>query len=219
MNVEHVGLAFTAGVLAILSPCALPLLPSYVVYYLNQKTTGRIVNVFLFSFFTMIGFLSVFTLIGLFPSIAISFLEVNSKIMQSSIGIFLIIIGVLYGFTDIFNIIPRIIIAPSKSSGLISYYIYGVGYAFASMSCSLPVFMLILGSSISVNIIENVFLLLFYGLGVGSILFFLTITVYFSKDLLLSKILNSLPLIKKISAIILILSGFSMLYLSFTTNF
>lgn len=219
MNVEHFGLAFTAGILAVLSPCALPLLPSYVVYYLNQKTNDRTVNVFLFSFLTMIGFLSVFTLIGLFPSIAISFLEVNSKIMQFSIGIFLVLVGLLYGFTDLFNLIPRLIITPSKSSGLISYFIYGVGYALASMSCSLPVFLLILGRSITVNLIENLFMLLFYGLGVGSILFFITITVYFSKDLLLSKILDSLPLIKKISAIILIISGFSMIYLSSILNF
>ena len=214
MNVEHFGLAFTAGILAVLSPCALPLLPSYVIYYLNQKTRGSIVNVFLFSFLTMIGFLSVFTLIGLFPSIAVSFLEVNSKIMQSFIGILLIFVGLLYGFTDLFNFIPRLSVTPSKSSGFISYFIYGVGYALASMSCSLPVFLLILGRSITANLIENVFLLLFYGLGVGSVLFFLTIAVYFSKDLLLSKILDSLPLIRKISAIILILSGFSMLYLS-----
>ncbi len=214
MNVEHFGLAFTAGILAVLSPCALPLLPSYVVYYFNHKPRASIVNVFLFSFLTMIGFLSVFTLIGLFPSIAISFLEVNSKILQSSIGVFLILVGLLYGFTDIFNYIPRLSITPSKSSGLISYFIYGIGYALASMSCSLPVFLLILGRSITANLIENVFLLIFYGLGVGSVLFFLTIAVYFSKDLLLSKILDSLPLIRKISAIILILSGFSMLYLS-----
>jgi cytochrome c biogenesis protein CcdA len=219
MNVEHFGLAFTAGILAVLSPCALPLLPSYVVYYLNQKTRASILNVFLFSFLMMIGFLSVFTLIGLFPSIAISFLEVNSKIMQSFIGILLIFVGLLYGFTDLFNYIPRLSVTPSKSSGLISYFIYGVGYALASMSCSLPVFLLILGRSITANLIENVFLLIFYGLGVGSILFFLTIAVYFSKDLLLSKILDSLPLIRKISAIILILSGFSMLYLSSIFSF
>lgn len=216
MDIEHFGLAFTAGVLAVLSPCALPLLPAYIIYYLNQKTRGHILQVFLFSFMTMIGFLSVFTLIGLFPSFAISFLSVNSKTLQISIGILLVFIGLLYGLTNFFNHIPTLNITPLKSSGPISYLVYGFGYALASMSCSLPVFLLILGRSITVNVFENVILLVFYGLGVGSILFLLTITVYFSKDHLLTKILDSLPLIKKVSSIILILSGLSMIYLSFS---
>jgi cytochrome c biogenesis protein CcdA len=152
MDIGRLGLAFTAGIFAFLSPCALPLLPSYIV-------------------------------------------------------------------TNFFNRIPLFNLKPLKSSSPFSYLVYGVGYAFASMSCSLPIFMLLIGQSITMKLFENITLYFFYGLGVSSILFPLTIMLYFSQDHLFSKIIESLPHIRKISSFILIISGLFMLYLSFSIYF
>lgn len=219
MDIGRLGLAFTAGIFAFLSPCALPLLPSYIVYYLNQRSKVNLSQVILFAFMTLIGFLSVYTIIGIFPSVAIRFLPINSKIIQPIIGTILILIGLIYGFTNFFNHIPLFNLKPLKSSNPFSYLVYGVGYAFASMSCSLPIFMLLIGQSITVKLFENITLYFFYGLGVSSILFPLTIMLYFSQDHLFNKIIESLPYIKKISSFILIISGLFMLYLSINIYF
>ncbi len=37
MEFANLGLAYSAGLLAVLAPCALPMLPSFVAYYMNAE--------------------------------------------------------------------------------------------------------------------------------------------------------------------------------------
>jgi len=73
MELTSLGVAFTAGMLAVLAPCALPMLPSYVAYYMNLDEDERSLGAILgFAFTVVAGFLTVFLVIGLLPSFALN---------------------------------------------------------------------------------------------------------------------------------------------------
>ena len=66
MEIANLSLAFSAGLLAVLAPCALPMLPSFVSYYMNTDENRSYGSALTFGFVTVAGFLSVFLVIGIF---------------------------------------------------------------------------------------------------------------------------------------------------------
>jgi len=99
LDAAQAGLAFIAGVLGFLSPCALPMLPSYVAYYLNRAEGGsagrRLLRALAFALITVAGFLTVFTSVGLLPSLAIRLAAVSATVIVPAIGLGLVALGLL----------------------------------------------------------------------------------------------------------------------------
>jgi cytochrome c biogenesis protein CcdA len=207
MQLGQIGLAYMAGLLALLSPCSLPMLPSYIAYYLNNIKGYKLLKSAQFSFFTLIGFLGVYFIIGIFPSLLIKNIFDTFIHYELLVGLLLISLGILSIKSNLFDKIPSFHFSPPKSLQAYSFLFYGVGYAFASLSCSLPIFVLIVLQSYSISIFENMLLFIFYGLGAGTILFPLTIAIQFSNNLLYNKIMEIMPFVKKINFLILELSG------------
>lgn len=83
-------LAFIGGVLSILSPCFLPLFPSYVAYMFKEKKDITKMTLFFFA-----GLSTVFILMGLGATALGSILEASRiKLIEVS-GVFLIIFGIV----------------------------------------------------------------------------------------------------------------------------
>lgn len=211
LNAALMGLAFTAGMLGFLSPCALPMLPSYVAYYLNRgegaSTGRRLLWALVFAFATIAGFLTVFTSLGLLPSIAIRLAPLSATILVPVIGLGLIALGLLTAAGSLLRV-PHLGIAPPSASGLLSFYLYGVAYAFASLSCSLPVFLLVVFQSATAESpLHTLLLFLFYGLGAGALMVPVTVATSFSKGYMHRRLMSIMPHMRKLSAVILIAAG------------
>ena len=219
LDAAQAGLAFTAGVLGFLSPCALPMLPSYVAYYLNLAegaSTGRkLYGAVVFSSATITGFLTVFTGVGLVPSIAIRLVPISGTVLTPIIGIGLIAVGLLTAASSIFHRVPRLSIAPPKASAPISFYVYGVAYALASLSCSLPVFLLVVFQSATAGSpLETLLLFLIYGLGAGALMVPVTVATSLSKEYLHRRLMSAMPHMQKLNAAVLIAAGAYMILAS-----
>jgi len=110
LNAAQVGLAFTAGVLGFLSPCSLPMLPSYVAYYLKRDVETsmehRLLKALVFASATIAGFLTVFTAVGLLPSLAIRLVPLSEAVLIPLIGLGLLSVGILTAVSNIFNKVP-----------------------------------------------------------------------------------------------------------------
>ena len=216
MELINLSLAFSAGLLAVLAPCALPMLPSFVSYYLNAEGKKNDLNSALrFGFITVAGFLTIFLVIGILPSFAINLVANKIEIVSPFLGLILIILGIGHLFSDIFYRIPVISTTKPEGSGYKAFYLYGLGYGSASMACSFPIFvLLVLQSASSSGVFSILVMFLAYGLGAATVIVPLSLALTFSKELIYQKLVAILPHMKKINAIILILAGSYMIYYS-----
>ncbi len=216
LDVAQAGLAFTAGVLGFLSPCALPMLPSYVAYYLDRgaevSRERRLLGAVIFASATVAGFLTVFTAVGFLPSLAVRLIPLSEGVLVPVIGLGLLAVGLLTAAGGLFSRLPHVAVAPPAASGPASFYVYGVAYALASLSCSLPVFLLVvLQSATAASPFENLLLFIIYGLGAGALMVPVTIAAALSKEYLHRRLMRVMPHMRKLNAAILIAAGAYML--------
>lgn len=212
------GVAFTAGMLAVLAPCALPMLPSYVAYYMNLDEDERSLGAILgFAFTVVAGFLIVFLVIGLLPSFALNKVSMRLEYVAPFIGALLVLIGLASGLSDVFDRMPAVNVSAPLKAGYRSFFLYGVGYGAASLACSLPVFILLVLQSSTAGGPLGVFTaFLVYGLGASAVIVPLTLALTYSKDYVHQRLIWLLPRIKKINAAVLILAGLYMIISYFT---
>ena len=205
-------IAISAGTLSFFSPCVLPLIPSYLTFligdYSKQKEFKKaelIVPALIF----VLGFTTVFILLGLSASYLGKLLLKNQAIFRKIGGIFVIILGLhvsgilkikkLYNQKN-FNI-------PDNLNKHLRAFIMGLALAFAWTPCVGPILSSILvyaGSSQSVTM--GAILLSAYSLGFA--VPFLAVAFFMNWFLPKFKKINPyLPLIEKITGILIIIIG------------
>jgi len=164
--------AFFGGILSFFSPCIFPVLPGFIGFLIGDtvslktkilKTVGFISGLAIV--FTVLGALS-----GLFGSFLISFQGWISVIG----GILIIIMGLSYiGLLKLpeFSIVKKQ--KNKKPSGFFSALLLGIFISFVWVPCVSPVLgSILIVAANSASLMNGVFLLLVYSLGMGIPLFF-----------------------------------------------
>jgi len=219
LDAAQMGVAYTAGMLSFLSPCALPMLPSYVAYYLNRgpgSSGPGMHRAAVFASATIAGFLTVFTGVGLLPSLAIRLVPLSVTVLTPAIGVALLAVGILTAASNVFHRIPRLGLAPPRASGLLSFYVYGLAYALASLGCSFPVFTLVVLQSATAGGVGGALLMfIVYGLGAGTLMVPVTVATSLSKGYLHRRLMAVMPHMQTLNAAILISAGSYMILTSF----
>lgn len=203
-------LIFTAGVLALLSPCGYPMLPGYVSYYLGADVSvgkavpsGVACTLGLISVFTAIGAAASF--LGVLISSYLPFLELAAGIVVIFLGI-----SILAGFR-----LPAFwakITAPRRR-GLIGIFLYGAAYGLATLGCSAPVFFSILFYAVAARgLIGGMVAFIVYAIGMGLPLVLTTILVAKAKELTLRKMLSAMPMLQRLSGVVLVLIGIYLIF-------
>ena len=214
------GAAAVAGVLSFLSPCVLPLVPPYLCYIsgvsLEDMTTqetplavrhrGRVM---LAGLLFVLGFTTVFVLLGATASVAGQVLREHFELLSKIAGVLIIVMGL--HFLGLFKIAFLSREAryhhEATTVSLLGAYFIGLAFAFGWTPCIGPVLAAILsvaGSEDSVS--RGMLLLASYSLGLG--IPFLIAT--FSMDTFLGfsrRFRRHLPLVEKIMGGLLIVAG------------
>src|SRR5712691_311856 len=132
------------------------------------------------------GFIAICGLVGIGISAdGIGIVKYFSWIAVLS-GIIIIGIGIakIFGKTFHINIpMPRALVYGSvtsnnhnssntnKNSGYTNFFLFGIGYAIASLSCTLPIFLLVVFQGLSAGgIVQGSFVFLSYALGMGVVM-------------------------------------------------
>ena len=149
-------LAFSAGLISFLNPCGFAMLPVYIAYYFKNEglekasAIRRIFAGLIFGFMVSLGFAAAFSLIGLIATYFGRGLFKYVGWFDLGIGVLLIIIGFIYlvNLNAKINLIMFINIGEKlKSNKLknkyLSFFLYGAGFAIASLGCTLPIFRLL----------------------------------------------------------------------------
>ncbi len=153
--------AFSAGMLATVNPCGFIMLPAFVSFQLGARETAfarqpilwRLARALGVALVVTAGFLVVFAATG------------------GVIGVALIAVGIagLWGKTILLRL-PNLG-ARKPSSGLLPLFLFGISYAIASLSCTLPIFLVVVGGALTTGGIVGAFaLFLTYGIGMGAVL-------------------------------------------------
>ena len=179
LNVS-MGAAVLAGVLSFLSPCVLPLVPPYLVYMsgvsledLTAETTANSQHrrrVMLSSLLFVLGFSTVFVLLGATASALGHVLRVNLPLLSQIAGVAIIIMGLHFMGVFRFGFLMREARYQTNqtAASLTGAYVMGLAFAFGWTPCIGPVLAAILsvaGSTESVG--RGMGLLALYSLGLG----------------------------------------------------
>lgn len=210
------GIAFLYGILSFLSPCVLPLVPSYLCYVtgsslddLIDERNHAVSRILLPSLAFIGGFTTVFVLLGATASAAGQFFQAHLDLLAKVAGIFIIVMGL--HFLGVFRIglLDREVRyrAVSRPAGIIGAYGVGLAFAFGWTPCIGPV----LGSILAVAASEEsvgrgAALLTVYSLGLG-VPFLLAALMMNGFLGFMKGFRRYLPLVEKIMGVLLIVTG------------
>lgn len=177
-EVTYIG-AFIAGLLSFLSPCVLPLIPSYITYItglsfadLQAEHPSHIIRqkTILHSFFFICGFTVVFVLLGASATYVGSFLSHNATYIRKTGGILLIILGIhVTGLMPLrFLLGEKRVSIKHKPSGYAGSFLVGIVFAAGWTPCIGPILAAILAvAATEESVYQGIILLLLYSLGLG----------------------------------------------------
>jgi cytochrome c-type biogenesis protein len=215
-------LAFGAGLLSFLSPCVLPLIPSYLCFIGGVSLTGagekpeeesrrqNELNPHLIAstLFFILGFSAVFIILSILISATFTLMGGISRYINLGAGIIVIILGlnIIFDFLSFLNYEKRF--HPlRRPRGMIGAFFVGAAFGAGWTPCVGPILgSILLLAGQSGGIPRAVLYLAFYSAGLG--LPFLLAAIFFNRFLKTAvKLRAHLPLIKRISGILLIFIG------------
>ncbi|MDA0997785.1 MAG: cytochrome c biogenesis protein CcdA [Proteobacteria bacterium] len=179
MDVTVVG-AFVAGALSFLSPCILPLVPPYLCFIggvtISEMTgkdgppPGANRRVFISSLCFVLGFSTVFIILGATASVVGKLLAENMIWLGRIAGALILVMGVHFlGIVKIPLLYREARFqGPSKPMGLLGAYLMGLAFAFGWTPCVGPVLAAVLMfAGTEDSIWQGIFLLGAYAAGIG----------------------------------------------------
>ena len=222
-----VSYAFGAGMVTTVNPCGFALLPAYLSLYLGGnveggaegKTLTRLLKALLISLVVTSGFVLLFGSVGLIIAIGGHFLTEAMPWAGLFIGVLMLLLGLwlLAGKGQLLytGLAVRLAdkINPGSYSGVRSYFMFGIAYGVASLSCSLPIFLIVVGSSVAASeFVNGLFQFISYALGMGLVLMVLTLGTALFKGVVAGYIRGFMPYVERTSAVLILLAGSFLVY-------
>lgn len=205
-------LAFGAGLVATVNPCGFAMLPPFIAYYLGeggsgQSGPGRITDGLVVGLVVTAGFMVVFAFAG-------TVLALGAREMVRVIPWFTIAMGVAIMALGLWLLAGRHLVirvpgmrAPS-GPGYRSMFVFGIAYAVGSLSCTLPIFLTVIGSATSAgSVVGMAGVFSAYGLGVATILMLLCVGTAGFREVLARALRPLMRHIDRISGVLLLLGG------------
>lgn len=207
-------LAFTAGMVATVNPCGFAMLPAYLGYFLGiedtdgQEPTAGLVRALVVGAVVSAGFLLLFAVFGLIVSWTSFSVGEVSPWLTVVIGAVLVVAGL--GFVTGWSpklVLPRLD-RGGRDRGLWSMLLFGLSYAIASLSCTLPTFSgLVVGTFSRSSFVAGLASFLAYGLGMSLLLMVLTLTLAMARRGLVAGLRRAMPYVQRVSGAIMALMG------------
>ena len=215
--------ALFAGMVAAFNPCGFALLPAYLGLYLqgggrgDRSLTAMVLTPLQLSLAVTAAFVAAFGLVGL--AVAAVGAAVSSLFpwIGLSVGVLLIVAGgaSLSGWalnSGGAAIASRLGIVASRAN-LSGYFAYGIAYALASLGCTLPVFLTVVGSALLARgWVGEVGQFVLYGVGMAAVLAAITIAAAIFRTQLLVRLRGVSRIVEPLSAMLLLIVGAYLVY-------
>jgi cytochrome c-type biogenesis protein len=221
-NLLPVGYAFAAGMVASVNPCGFFMLPSYISYHLGTEEDGfyeahaanRLGKALLLGGVATVGFVVVFAVVGVVIATGGYWLVTGFPYAGVAIGAAMVGLGVWLLVTRRsigIMAASRLSITPQRN--LRNVFLFGIGYAVGSLSCTLPVFLVVVGSALATQGFLNSFSqFIAYSLGMGTILVAVTLGAALFRGTVARWLHAAIPYVHRMSALFLLGAGAYLIY-------
>ena len=213
--------AFSAGMVATINPCGFAMLPAYIAYNLglgdeNRSTISRTANGTLMGLVATLGFVTLFGGVGLVITAGGRVLIRFFPYWGLGVGVGLVLLGIFLLLTrrhlGLLAATSRIQ-GPKTIQGIKTFFLFGIAYGMASLSCTLPIFLVVVGSAMAAEgFVTGVIQFISYGLGMGAIFIAVTLGVVFFKSTVSQATRFMLPYVERIGALALVAAGSYLVY-------
>ncbi len=206
-------LAFAAGMVATVNPCGFAMLPAYLSYFMGMSDRDKsrpdaVRSAFAVSAVVSVGFILVFGIAGL--AITAGFRTLTSWIpwLAVIVGVAVLALGIamLSGY-ELTVDLPKAKRA-RRGRSYRSVFAFGVSYAVASLSCTLPVFLSVVATQLaSRSVPEGLLIFLVYGVGMSVVLMGVTVVLALGKHSLVRRLRSAAMYVNRLSGGILVAAG------------
>ena len=215
------GFAFAAGMASAVNPCGFAMLPAYLGLYLGSsdesedtphpaRHLGRALVV---GGAVTSGFVVLFGVAGVVLGVGARSVVIDIlPWLGLVIGIVLAIAGswMLGGGKLYTGFAPRAAAHVGNPSqvGIRGYFLFGLSYGTASLSCTLPIFLAVVGTSLAVSsLLTSLSQFLLYALGMGTVIMALTLGVALFKGAMAGAMRKALPYIQPVGSWLMVVAG------------
>jgi cytochrome c-type biogenesis protein len=213
--------ALIAGLVSFLSPCVLPLVPPYLIYLTgatiehvaNEETAASSRrNVMISALLFVLGFSTVFVLLGASASLIGGFIRAWSAQLAILAGIVIIVMGLHFlGLTRIGLLMREGRLPIPKPVGLWGAYVMGLAFAFGWTPCIGPILAAILSiAAAEATVAKGAGLLAVYSAGLG-IPFLIAAFMVEQFSSLFSRMKRHLATVERAMGVLMIITGIGFL--------
>ena len=219
------GFAFAAGMVATVNPCGFAMLPAYLGLFLgsNQKDEERahavrhLLRALLVGATVTAGFVLLFGVAGIVIGVGarsvvdiIPWLGLSIGILLAIAGSWLLGGGKLYaGFAGR----AATHMGDPTRAGIRGYFLFGLSYGTASLSCTLPIFLVVVATTLAVSgALAAIGQFVLYALGMGLVIMVLTVGIALFQGAMVGALRKALPYIQPFSAALMIVAGSYIVY-------
>ena len=215
------GFAYAVGAASAVNPCGFAMLPAYLGMYVsggNQDRDRRPVllvgRAIMVGLSVSLGFVVLFGVVGLILGFGSQAIVVTAlPYVGLAVGVLLIGAGAFMAAGGkIYTSLAQRLAARVGDPGQLNvpgYVLFGVSYGLASLSCTLPLFLAVLGvgAGLSSGWLDTMGQFVLYALGMGSVILALTLGMAVARTVLLRWMRAALPYVGIVGAWLMVLAG------------
>jgi cytochrome c biogenesis protein CcdA len=214
-----IGLALVAGGLASINPCGFSLLPALLSFYVgsDEERLPRAPTAILQGLYVggvvAAGFMLVFALVGI--PITLGATQITQAVPWAGIGIGvgLAIAGLLIFAGKHLSLNIRSPLRTNQERKPKTMFVFGIAYGTASLGCTLPVFLAIVGASLATRgSVAALVILGAYALGMALVIMALAVGAALVRDGLARRLKRLLPYMDRIAGGLLFAAGAYLTY-------
>ena len=216
------GFAYAVGAASAVNPCGFAMLPAYLGLYVsggNQDQDRRqpirlVSRAVMVGLSVSVGFVALFGAVGLILAFGSQAVVVAAlPWVGLAVGVLLIGAGAYMAtggkiYTSLAQRAASRIGDPSQLN-VPGYALFGVSYGLASLSCTLPLFLAVLGvgAGLSSGFLDTLSQFLLYAAGMGSVIMALTLGMAVARTVLIRWMRAALPYVGVVGAWLMVVAG------------
>lgn len=200
--------AFAAGMVATVNPCGFAMLPAYLGFFLADDPAPEARRTRVVALSVASGFLAVFTVAGALISFGLRLVIDAIPWLALVVGVGLVVIGLVQLAGR--RLLPSVpgVSRIHRTGSVGGMFTFGVSYAIASLSCTLPIFLSLVGGVVAADSLStSVLAFTAYGAGMATVVTGVTFVVAGGRKTVVARLRSLSRHLNKISGLVMVVAG------------
>ena len=219
MDFGPITLALAAGGLSTINPCGFAMLPAYLSFYVGAdegqlpSAPSRMAQGLLTGLMVTGGFLLVFGIVGLPITYGATKIVRFIPFAGIALGLALLVFGIATLLGRKISLTIASPVKPGQTKQPKTMFVFGIGYGIASLGCTLPVFLAVVGASLATQGTASALIVLAaYGVGMAIMLILFSTGAALVRDGLVRGVRKMMPYMHWITGAMLTFAGVYLTY-------